>query len=202
MKEQWLDWKIVLTFPIWFCRNDVPDTTTPTQCSQIFVNKRCENTNLFWYFKKIINNSSKAWSKAHKIVILKSIFLCSAMICWTQYLNVFFSDNATENYQMGLRFNNSWRSTFCKWNIFAKLLPCFSFAYGAKNQNWSTDTSSRFEETVFQFVKTSSTSTNSISIDRIILWGFCCLLWKNELKSVSFETTTALNFKNFLENSC
>ena len=77
------------------------------------------------------------------------------MICWTQYLNLFFSDNTAENYQIGLEFNNSWRSTFCKWNFFAKLLACFSFAYGAKNWNWSTATSSRNEWIVFRFVHSS-----------------------------------------------
>ena len=83
--------------------------------TRYFVCLHCQNAILFCFFKTHVNNYSKAWTKAHKIVILKSTFLSSAMICWTQYANLFFSDNATENYQIGLRFNNSWRSTFCKW---------------------------------------------------------------------------------------
>ena len=104
------------------------------------------------FFQKNVNNYSKAWSKAHKIVILKSTFLSSAMICWTQYANLFFSDNATENYQIGLEFNNSWRSTFCKCQFYSKLVAYFSFSYGAKSYYWVLEVGSRIEGIVFRFV--------------------------------------------------
>ena len=103
----------------------LPNVADPGRRSvtRYFVNKSHENAILFWYIEKNVNNSSKAWSKAHKIVILKSTFQSSAMIYWTRYQNIFSQiHNATENCQIGLRFNNSWRSTFCKWNFFPKLL--------------------------------------------------------------------------------
>jgi len=78
------------------------------------------------------------------------------MIYWTQYFGNFFLKCATENYQIVLRFNNSWRSTFCKCRFFMKLWACFSFAYGAKNYYWVSEVGIRFEWVAFQFVRPSS----------------------------------------------